>query len=44
MEEWEDPDGRPAWGVGLRPFDCAMAGSNPVEIMDVCLLCLLCVV
>jgi len=22
----------------------AMAGSNPVEIMDVCLLCLLCVI
>jgi hypothetical protein len=30
--------GRAVYGVGLRPFDAGIVGSNPALGMDVCLL------
>ena len=38
------PGGRAGEGVGLKPLIAGIAGSNPAKGMDVCLLCLLCVV
>jgi hypothetical protein len=37
-----DPDGRSVYSVGLRHLMVGIAGSNPAEVMDICLLCLLC--
>jgi hypothetical protein len=35
-----DPSDRTVSGVGLGPLISRIAGSNPADSMDVCLLCL----
>jgi hypothetical protein len=33
-----DPGGCAVQNVGLRPYDCCIAGSNPAGSMDICVL------
>jgi hypothetical protein len=40
----EDPDGRSVYGVGFGFSTAGIVVSSPTEGIDVCLLCLFCVV